>query len=124
MLIKPFISSIGEGEYFVGSDASAIIAHTRNVFYLEDGEVAIISREGFVTKTIKNEIIQKKIEKISFELDRIEKAGYDHFMLKEIYEQKNTVSDAMRGRLLEEEGVSKLGGLSEILHNVLRAIKF
>ena len=120
---SPLVVGIGEGEYFLGSDASAIIAHTRNVFYLEDGEFAVISREGFVTKTIQNEVIHKKIEKINFDLERIEKAGYPHFMLKEIYEQPQTVADAMRGRLMEEDGVARLGGLTPILHNVLRARK-
>jgi glucosamine--fructose-6-phosphate aminotransferase (isomerizing) len=120
---SPLVVGIGEGENFVGSDASAIIAHTRNVFYLEDGEIAVISKDGFVTKTIENELVQKKIEKISFDLERIEKAGYPHFMLKEIYEQPHTVADAMRGRLIEEEGVAKLGGLTPILHNVLRSRK-
>ncbi len=120
---SPLVVGIGEGENFIGSDASAIIAHTRNVFYLEDGEIAVISKDGFVTKTIENELVQKKIEKISFDLERIEKAGYPHFMLKEIYEQPHTVADAMRGRLIEEEGVAKLGGLTPILHNVLRSRK-
>jgi glucosamine--fructose-6-phosphate aminotransferase (isomerizing) len=120
---SPLVIGVGEGENFVASDASAIISHTRNVIYLEDGEIAIISREGFVTKTIDNKTVTKRIEKISFDLERIEKAGYPHFMLKEINEQPDTVADAMRGRLIEEEGVAKLGGLTPILHNVLRARK-
>lgn len=121
---SPLVIGIGENEYFVASDASAIIAHTRDVVYLEDGEIAIISLEnGHITKTIMNEVIEKKIERITYDLERIEKAGYAHFMLKEIYEQPRTVADCMRGRLLPEEGLTHLGGLSPIKDRVLRAPK-
>ena len=120
---SPLVIGVGEEEFLVASDASAIIAHTRDVIYLEDGEIAIISQDGYLTKTIENEVIEKNIERVTFDLDRIEKAGYEHFMLKEIYEQPRTVADCMRGRLIAEEGVSRLGGLNNILHNVVRARK-
>lgn len=112
---SPMVLGIGDGEYIVASDAAAIIQHTNRVVYLNDKEMAIITREGFVTKTIDNEITDSIIEEINFDLAQIEKGGYDHFMLKEIHEQPETVFNSFRGRLLADVGNVKLGGLNSMM---------
>jgi len=118
---SPLIIGVGEDEYLVASDASAIVEHTRNVVYLEDGELAELSRNRIRTLTIDDVEVEKMVEEISLELSQIERGGYDHFMLKEIHEQPETIRNAMRGRLLIEEGNVKLGGLQNILGKLLSA---
>ena len=118
---SPLIIGVGEGENFVASDASAIIDHTRQVVYLEDGEVAEVTAHGFRTTTIEDVEIEKVVEEITLELSQIERGGYDHFMLKEIHEQPETILNAMRGRLLVEEGDVKLGGLTDVMDKLLNA---
>ncbi len=118
---SPLVIGVGnDNDYFVASDAAAIIAHTRQVIYLSDNEMATITRSGIKTRTISNVEITKTIEHIEMELEAIEKGGFDHFMLKEIYEQPRTITDAMRGRVVEEEGNVVLGGLENHLRELRR----
>ncbi len=120
---SPLVLGFGDDEFFVASDASAIVAHTRQVMYLGDGEMAVISRDGIETKTIDNQPVVKKVEEITFDISQIEKGGYAHFMLKEIFEQPDTIIDAMRGRLVMEEGMVRLGGLTHHLETLAKAKK-
>jgi glutamine---fructose-6-phosphate transaminase (isomerizing) len=118
---SPLVIGYGDGEVVVASDASALVEHTRKVTYLEDGEVAIVTAAGVTTKTLYDVEVTKVVEELTFDLDQIEKSGFDHFMLKEIHEQAETIQNAMRGRLMEEEGTVKLGGLSEVAHKIKHA---
>ncbi len=111
---SPMVCGIGNNEYIVASDSSAIIQYTRQVIYISDNEMAIMDRNNLETKTIDNESTTNQVHEVDFDLTRIEKGGFDHFMLKEIYEQPQTVQDAFRGRLLVNEGNVKLGGLSPV----------
>jgi glucosamine--fructose-6-phosphate aminotransferase (isomerizing) len=118
---SPLIIGVGEGENLIAADAAAIISHTRNVVYLSDGEVAEITRDRFMTNTIHDVEITKEVEEITFELSQIERGGYEHFMMKEIHEQPETIRNAMRGRLRVEEGDVVLGGLSHVKDKLLNA---
>jgi glucosamine--fructose-6-phosphate aminotransferase (isomerizing) len=111
---SPLVLGIGEDEFFVASDASPIIEYTKNVVYLDDKEYACISRDGsFFIKTLGNVEKSPAIQKLEMSLEMIEKGGFEHFMLKEIYEQPRVIADALRGRMSASEGWIKLGGLSE-----------
>lgn len=122
---SPLIIGVGVNEHYVASDAAAIIPYTRQVVYLEDGEIAVLTNASFETKTIDNVEKIKQIHEVTFDIEEIEKGGYDHFMLKEIMEQPETLRNAMRGRVLLNEGNAKLSGLNDVtllLENAQRII--
>ena len=117
---SPLLIGLGENEYYVASDASAILAHTRNVVYLDDGDVAVITRDGYKVLDLDAVTRDKPVSRIDWDLEQIERGGYPHFMLKEIFEQPTTVENTMRGRLILEEGFSKLGGLNISKEDLLK----
>jgi len=111
---SPLVLGLGKEEYIIASDISAVIRHTDKVIFLEDGEVAIITPENYEVVNIKNKLISKEATKLDWSIEKAEKQGFDHFMLKEIFEQPDSISDAIRGRLIAKEGLAKLGGLKDI----------
>ncbi|MGA9121384.1 MAG: glutamine--fructose-6-phosphate transaminase (isomerizing) [Bacteroidota bacterium] len=121
---SPLLIGVGDGENFVASDASAVVDHTRQVVYLADGEIAEITANGFRTMTIEDVTVEKEIQEVTFELAQIERGGYDHFMLKEINEQPETIRNAMRGRLLVDDAEVVLGGLRDVRDKLLNARRF
>jgi len=110
---SPLIIGVGVDEFLVASDPSAIITRTRQIINLDDGEIAVLKKDGFCILKEEKES-KKNIETIDWDIEQAEKSGYKHFMLKEIMEEPNVIEDAMRGRLLEEEGSVKLGGLESV----------
>jgi len=122
---SPLVIGSGKGENFVASDVAAILRHTNRVVYLEDREVALVDPDQFYISTVDKVEVTPEIQEISWTLDQIEKEGYPHFMLKEIFEQPTTLRNAIRGRLNYEEGTSRLNGLNllyEELHLIDRII--
>jgi glucosamine--fructose-6-phosphate aminotransferase (isomerizing) len=122
---SPLVIGIGKGEHFLASDASPIIEYTKEVVYVNDYELAILKSDELILKNLGNEKITPYIQKLDLELTAIEKGGYDHFMLKEIFEQPDTIFDCLRGRLDAEKGTITMAGIQnniEQLKNASRII--
>jgi len=122
---SPLVVGIGKGELFVASDASPIIEYTKNVVYLDDQEYAVLHRNGEIkVKTLQDIEKSPFIHELEMDLEAIEKGGFEHFMLKEIYEQPKVIQDAIRGRMSAEEGWIKLGGVVEYINRINKAKRF
>ena len=122
---SPLVIGVGEGEYFVASDATPIVEYTKNVIYLNDNEIAYIKRDNLLIKNIDNTVQTPYIHELDLKLEMLEKGGFEHFMLKEIYEQPRSIRDCMRGRIYPQKGKVQLGGIKEYtekLKNVDRII--
>ncbi|MCF8378486.1 MAG: glutamine--fructose-6-phosphate transaminase (isomerizing) [Bacteroidales bacterium] len=118
---SPLVLGIGDGEYFVASDATPIIEFTDRVIYLNNEDVAIIKKDELILKTIQNNKLEPKIEKLDLDLSEIEKGGYDHFMLKEIFEQPRSIQDTFRGRIATDFSSIHLGGLFSVEEKLIAA---
>src|SRR5690606_20037616 len=110
---SPLVIGIGKDEHFLASDASPIIEYTKEVVYVNDYELAIIKADELILKNLGNEKLTPFIQKLDLELAAIEKGGYDHFMLKEIFEQPDTVFDCLRGRMDAKEGFIRMSGIDK-----------
>jgi glucosamine--fructose-6-phosphate aminotransferase (isomerizing) len=111
---SPLVLGIGKDEFFLASDATPIIEYTKEVVYLNDEEIAIVTRnDGFTIKNIQNQVKTPYVHELEMKLEMLEKGGYDHFMLKEIHEQPRSIKDSMRGRLNLEASIIKMGGLKD-----------
>ena len=118
---SPLVIGIGKGEHFLASDASPIIEYTKEVVYVNDYEIAIVKPDELILKNLGNEKQTPFIQKLDMELAKIEKGGYDHFMLKEINEQPETIHDCLRGRLNNETGTITMGGVESYLDALTNA---
>lgn len=118
---SPLLLGIGDGEMFIASDASPIIEHTKKVVYLDDGEIAIVTKEGYEVKTIDDVSLTKEVHELAMSVEEIEKSGYPHFMLKEIFEQPNSIADCLRGRLDVKNHSIQLGGLVDVMDKLVGA---
>lgn len=115
---SPLVIGVGNGEHFVASDATPIIEYTKNVIYLNDNEIAVINKDELLIKRLDNVIQTPTIQELNMKLEMLEKGGYEHFMLKEIFEQPRSIRDCMRGRMYPELGKVQLGGIKEFANKL------
>ena len=119
---SPLVLGVGENEYFLASDASPIVGYTRNVIYLDDGEIVSLTKNTHNISTLKSkEILTKTLTEIDLTIDEIEKGEFPHFMLKEIHDQTHSITNTMRGRLNFQDGTTNLGGISEFIPSLINA---
>ena len=109
---SPLIVGVGEGEFFVASDAAALLEHTRSVIYLDDGEMVVLNRTGYRVRDLQVRKITKAVNQIEWDLETIERGGFEHFMLKEIFEQPESLANTLRGHLLDDEGTARVRGIN------------
>lgn len=115
------VIGVGHNEYFIASDATPIIEHTNSVIFLNDNDVAIIKKNELILKTIDNEALTPKIQTLDLDIEQIEKNGFEHFMLKEIFEQPRSIRDTFRGRIASDHKSIHLGGLFNVLPRLIKA---
>ncbi len=121
---SPLIVGVGDGEYVIASDASAIIEHTTQVVYLSDGEMGVVTRDGFRTTTLDAVPVTKDVQEVEWSLEQIELAGHEHFMQKEIFEQPQSLANTLRGRINLRDGSIHLGGIEKYTRELVRARRF
>ena len=121
---SPLVFGVGDDEFLFASDASPIIEYTRNVIYLDDGEFVIVKGSEYSISNIDSKkIVTKTLTKIDLTIEEIEKGEFPHFMLKEIHDQKHSISDTLRGRLNLDDGTSMLGGINDHIPSILTETK-
>jgi glucosamine--fructose-6-phosphate aminotransferase (isomerizing) len=118
---SPMVIGIGRGEYFIASDAAPIVQHTDHVVYLNDFDLAILEKDSFTLKNIENNPVSIKIQQANFKIGEIEKGDFEHFMLKEIFEQPETIADTFRGRIKKDHTEITLGGLIDVFPKIANA---
>ncbi len=118
---SPLLIGIGDGEMLIASDASAVAEYTDQVVYLDDEEMAVIKKDGYEVHSLENIPLSKEVHELALSLDEIEKGGFDHFMLKEIFEQPKALSDCLRGRVNPKDGTITLGGIESVMDQLVNA---